>query len=364
MKIFLKICLLVIVLAGVYLLTWPVPITPLSWPAPTAPELSGIYAVNDRLAHFEALPLDGLSGPEAVTSNASGDIYTTTHEGWVLRWPQGATVAERWVNVGGRPLGLAFDGDQNLWIANAYIGLQKVDLAGVVTIEATVAESVPIRYADDLVITPDGKVYFSDASTKFAAGTGGSTLSASLLDIMEHGLHGRIIEFDPATRQTRVVMRDLSFANGVTSDQNGKFLLVAETGSYRIWKHWLAGERAGQTEVLIDNLPGFPDNLHRGLDGRFWVGLTTPRSKVLDDLAAKPLQRKMVQRLPGFMRPQVEPYGHVLAISDTGQVLTSLQDPNGAYPATTGAWETADFLYVSSLTASVLARYKKADLGL
>jgi sugar lactone lactonase YvrE len=214
------------------------------------------------------------------------------------------------------------------------------------------------------VVTPDGKVYFSDASTKFAAADSAGTLEASLLSIMEHGDHGRIIEFDPATRLTRVVLSGLTFANGVTSDLNGEFLLVAETGTYRVWKLWLQGENAGSVEIIVDNLPGFPDNIHRGQDGRYWVGLTSPRAAILDDLAQKPGMRKVIQRLPAFMRPTVEPYGHILAIDEYGKVLYDFQDPKGAYPATTGARETDDYLYVSSLTADQMARYSKQQLGI
>jgi sugar lactone lactonase YvrE len=364
---FIKIMVVAIIALVVYLFTWPVSIEPQSWDAPAAPSLTGKYAVNSALADFDELDTDGLHGPEAITSNAVGDIYATTHEGWIIRWPAALAAtqkAERWVNVGGRPLGIAFDAEQNLWVANAYAGLQKITPAGVVSVEANTADGVAIRYADDLVVTPNGKIYFSDASTKFGAEDAAGTLEASLLSIMEHGDHGRIIEFDPATGETSVVMRKLTFANGVTSDELGQFLLVAETGSYRIWKQWLLGSRAGQTELIIDNLPGFPDNIHRGQDGRYWVGLTSPRADILDKLAKKPLLRKLIQRLPAFMRPTVEAYGHILAIDENGEVLFDFQDPSGAYPATTGAWETDQYLYVSSLTAKVMARYSKAQLGL
>lgn len=367
MWLFLKILLVAIVALVIYLLTWPVPIEPQAWDAPVAPELTGKYAVNNELANFQSIDIDGLHGPEAITSNANGDIYTTSHEGWIIRWPAPLDPLgkpERWVNVGGRPLGIAFDAEQNLWVANAYTGLQKITPSGVVSLEADTADGVPIRYADDLVVTPNGKIYFSDASTKFGAEDFGGTYPASLLSVMEHGDHGRIIEFDPATGETRIVMHKLTFANGVTSDELGRFLLVAETGSYRVWKHWLLGSRAGQTEIIIDNLPGFPDNIHRGQDGRYWVGLTSARIDIIDKLAKKPFQRKMIQRLPAFMRPAIELYGHILAIDENGEVLFDFQDPKGAYPATTGAWETDQYLYVSSLTANVMARYSKAQLGL
>ncbi len=362
MKLFFKSLLVLVVLVVLYFTAWPVPIEPKSWEAPKAPELASKYAVNSLLADFEAIDIDGLHGPEAITANARGDIYSTTHEGWIIRILNGSEKVERWVDVGGRPLGIAFDSEQNLWVANAFIGLQKVDTEGVVTVETTMADSVRILFADDVEVTPNGKVYFSDASTKFSAGRIGNTIDASLLDIFEHGLHGRIIEYDPVTKTTQVIMRDLSFANGVTSSEAGDFLMVVETGSYRIWKHWLEGDKAGQNEVVIDNLPGFPDNIHRGQNGRYWFGLTSPRLKLIDALSGKPFIRKMVQRLPASLGPNIEPYGHIIAIDESGRVLLSLQDPNGAYFATTGAWETDDYLYISSLTAPILARFDKTKL--
>lgn len=360
----LKALLLLAALGLAYLLLWPVPVEPVAWDAPKDQGFKGVFKVNSKLANFEALTLDGLHGPEAVTTDRRGNVYTTTHQGWILRWRNASAVAERWVNVGGRPLGIALDAQQNLWVANAYLGLQKVTQNGEVTVELDTADGVPIRYADDLVVVPNGKVYFSDASTKFSAEASNSTLDASLLAILEHSGDGRVIEFNPSNGEAKVIMKGLTFSNGVTASADGQYILVAETGSYKIWKYWLKGPLAGNSEVIIDNLPGFPDNVHRGQDGRYWIGLTTIRADVLDDLSAKPFMRKVVQRLPSFMRPNVEPYGHVLAINGDGEVLVSLQDPKGTFPATTGAWETDDYLFVSSLTAPVLARYSKQSLGL
>jgi len=210
-------------------------------------------------------------------------------------------------------------------------------ILGELTTEVTEVEGVAVRYADDLAVAPNGKIYLSDASTRFAASDYESTLAASLLDIMEHSDNGRVIEFDP---------------------------IVAETGEYRIWKHWISGVDAGKSEVIIDNLPGFPDNVHIGENGRYWVGLTAPRSDVLDDLSGEPFWRSVIQRLPEMMRPQVVPYGMVFAIDENGNVLENLQAPNGEVYATTGVAESKQHIYVTSLTAPFLARYKKSDLDI
>ncbi len=61
--------------------------------------------------------------------------------------------------------------------------------------------------------------------------------------------NGGILAHDPKTKSTIILFEDLNFANGVAVDLNGRFLLVAETGSHRIIKHWLQGDRKGQREI-------------------------------------------------------------------------------------------------------------------
>lgn len=355
---------LIVALTLGYFLFWPVSIDPQTWHAKPNLGYQGDFSVNTRLQGFDALELDGLHGPEAVIENELGDVYASTHEGWIIRWAKGQTKPERWVELGGRPLGIDFDKHGNLWVANAFKGLMRVSPQGEVSIEVDRVNDVDIRYADDVVVAPNGKVYFSDASTKFSAKDSGGTLQASFLDVMEHGKYGRVIEFDPSTQQSREIINKVSFANGVAVDPLGQFLLLVETGEYRVIKHWLTGDLAGSNEVIVDNLPGFPDNIHLGKQGRYWVGLTSPRSPVLDDLSAKPFLRKVLQRFPAFMKPKVEHYGMVIAIDENGKVLENLQDPKGDVYATTGAFEGQTHIYVSSLTAPFLARYSVKAVGL
>jgi len=357
-----KITAVAVVAIIAYLMFWPVPIEPIHWQAPVSDGYTGVYAVNAKLEQFDAMSLAGLTGPEALAVDEQGKLYATTHEGWIVRWLPGRDQAEKWVEVGGRPLGLAFDAAGNLWIANAYKGLQKITPAKVVSLELSEFNGQTLAYPDDLAISSSGKIYFSDASTKFAARDWGGTLPASLLDLLEHGRSGRIIEYDPATKGSREVLSNLSFANGVTIEPAGSFLLVVETGEYRVWRYWLEGQRSGVSEIIIDNLPGFPDNIHIGNHGRYWLGLTAPRNGLVDSLSARPWLRKVIQRLPKFVHPEVEHYGMVLAINENGEVLENLQAPSGAVYATTGATETDDYVYVTSLTAPFLARYRKSDL--
>jgi len=354
----------VLLAALLYLLFWPVAIEPEVWQAPDNQGYVGDFDVNTKLERFDALGMSGDYGPEAVVTDAAGILYAATHQGWIVRWLPGSDEAEKWVEVGGRPLGLDFDQQGDLWIANAYLGLMKVTPAGVLTTELSEVEGKRLSYPDDVVVANNGKIYFSDASTKFAARIWGGTLPASLLEILEHAKHGRIIEYDPVSKISRVVMKGLSFSNGVTTDPDGQFLLVVETGEYRVWKYWLVGDNAGRSEVIIDNLPGFPDNIHRGQNGRYWVGLAAPRMPLVDKLDDQPFVRKVIQRLPSFIQPELVNYGLVFAIDERGNVVSNLQAPSGKVYTTTGALETSEYLYVSSLTAPFLARYLKTDIGL
>ena len=102
---------------------------------------------------------------------------------------------------------------------------------------------------------------------------------------------------------------------------------------------------------MLDNLPGYPDNLMRGLNGKIWLGLAAPRSPDADKLAEKPFLRSIVMRLPRALWPVPKAYGHVMAFTEDGYIASDLQDPSGAYPETTGVTETADRLYVQSLHA-------------
>jgi sugar lactone lactonase YvrE len=351
-----KLLLASVLLLLAYLLWWPVPVDPVVWKPLPNPGYNGAFAPNTELAKAQRIGIAGTHGPEALARGPDGLVYSSTHEGWIIRHDPAAGTTTRWVNTGGRPLGLAFDRAGQLLVADAYRGLLGISPAGDISVLADAVDGAPIRYADDVDVAPDGRVYFSDASSKFGAQQYGGTYPASLLDLMEHGDYGRVLVYDPEQRKTQVLVEGLSFANGVAVAEDGAFLLVNETGRYRVLKVFLRGPRAGEMEPLIEALPGFPDNVVRGGEGRFWVGLVSPRLPVLDRLATRPWLRRVVQRLPAALKPAARHYGHVFAVNGEGRVLTSLQDPAGGFHTTTGALEADGWLYISSLAESSLAR--------
>jgi len=356
--------LIIVILIVIYFIAWPVPIDPVAWVAPPNPGYTGPFKVNDSLKGIETFPIAGNHGPEDIALDAKGRIYAATHEGNIVRLNPNGSNPENWVNTKGRPLGIDFDRQGNLIVADAFRGLLSITPNGEISELAIAAGGIPIRYADDVDVAADGKIYFSDASTKFGAKESGGTYEGSLLDLMEHGGHGRLIVYDPMTRVAKTLLDGLNFANGVAVSHDQSYVLVNETGGYRVIRFWIAGQKKGQSETLIGSLPSFPDNISTGLDGRYWVAFVSPRNPLIDKLADKPFMRKVIQRMPAFMRPQAVAYGHIIAIDDNGKVVIDLQDPDGGYPINTSVTETKEYLYIGSLVAPVLGRIEKEKIGL
>jgi sugar lactone lactonase YvrE len=351
----------VVAATATYLLFWPVPAEPVPWRAPVPPGYTGAYAPNARLSGLRMIDIGSEVGPEHIAIGPDGKLYAAMTSGNLLRMEPDGGKPEVFANTGGRVLGFAFDAQGRMIAADAIKGLLAITAdRRVIVLTDHVTPRDPIRYADAVVVAPDGTIYFTDASTRFSPAAWGGSYQASLLDIMEQSASGRVLAYDPATRTTRIVAHGLSFANGIALSSDGHTLFVNETGRYRVWK--IDGRASNldvqsaspQANVLLDNLPGYPDNLMRGRDGRIWVGLFKPRNPAADSLAERPFLRKVLLRLPRFLLPLGESYGHVFAIDEDGRITIDLQDPSGAYPETTGATETADRLYIQSLHARAI----------
>ncbi|TAG26723.1 MAG: SMP-30/gluconolactonase/LRE family protein [Burkholderiales bacterium] len=356
-----------------YFAFWPVPIRPLAWESQASPGYAGAHAANTRLANLQKINIGQESGPEHIAMGKDGKLYAAVSSGAILRMNPDGSELSTFVKTDGRVLGFDFDAQGNMIAANEVRGLLSVTPAGEVTVLADKVGDQPIRFADAVVVAKSGKIYMSDASTRFAPKDWGGSFEASVLDILEQSATGRILEFDPATKAIRIVAKGLSFANGIALSANERQIFVAETGRYRVWRIDVNASdldvrqtsgMSGATHIVLPNLPGYPDNLMRGLptkDGKptLWVGLAKPRSALVDKMAGKPWMRTLTLRLPRFLWPIPPKYGHVISFTEDGTILADLQDPSGTYPETTGVLETTDKLYVQSLHAGHIGWMKK-----
>ncbi len=359
MKKALSVCLVIPILLFAYLILWPVPIDPVQWIPPESQGYVGAHARNTKLAHLQIIPLGEEEGPEQIIIGKDNKLYTTVASGNILRMNRDGSQQEIFAQTGGRVLGFDFDSHDNIIAADVNNGLISISPDKKIAVLTNKVNGDPIRYPDAVALAKSGKIYFSDASQRFAPKDWGGIFQSSTMDILEQRSTGRILEYDPITKNTRVVAKGFSFANGVALSQDQKWIFVNETGKYRVWKISINANDVDITNpdpsahVLFENLPGYPDNMTRGINGKIWVGLIKPRSPGLDKMTitTTPFMRKLIVRLPRFLWPVPRSYGHVFAFTEEGKVVADLQDPSGAYPEITGVTETPDRLYIQSLHA-------------
>ncbi len=333
-----------------YLLLWPSPIDPAAFSPPVPPPMTGVLEMNEKLRDTEIIAAGKLRGPEDVDVDSEGRVYAGMEDGRVVRvLPDGAI--ETFADTGGRPLGMEFDAEGNLIVADGIRGLVSIDPQGSVSVLTNSADGVPFGFADDLDIATDGRIYLSDASDEFGVGE-------YLYDMLEARPHGRLLRYDPATGETESLIDEMYFANGIAVSEDDRFVLVNETYRYRIRRYWLKGDKAGTNDIFIDNLPGFPDGVSRGSGGRFWVAMFTVRNSTADSLHPRPWLKGVLAKLPSFMWPRPEPIGLVLALDEQGQIVESLQDPGGrVVKEVTSVHEHAGALYFGTLRGDRIGKY-------
>jgi len=324
---------------------------PKAWAVPKAQGLKGPYEKNEALARLSPMGrVDGAAGPESLAVASDGTLYSGYDDGRIVQFTREGRQIRELTRTGGRPLGLRFHPNGDLLVCDAERGLLRVNPMGDITVLATEAEGIPFGLADDLDVDQEGRcVYFSDATSCWS-------LADNQLDLIEHGGHGRLLCHDLITGSTRVLMRDLQFANGVTLGPDDACVLVVETGMYRVHRFWLKGDRAGQHEVWLDDLPGFPDNVRFNGRDRFWVAIPAPRNRLLDLLAPFPALRFCVIQLARWLPTPVAHAAIALAFDLDGKLVANLQSHRpGGFHFITQVLETDQWLYCSSLHAKTFA---------
>ncbi|CAA7409754.1 unnamed protein product [Spirodela intermedia] len=250
-----------------------------------------------NLGDYKRIPLTSVSGPESLAFDAGGaGPYTGVSNGQVLRWEEGS---RRWVeyavptrdrnrtqcdgsavpaveDVCGRPLGIQFHRETGkLYVADAYFGLLAVEPGGGAAARLSAGvEGQPFKLTNGVDVDQEtGVVYFTDSSTRFQR-------RDWMLSIATRDATGRFMRYDPATKQTVVLLRGLQFPNGVAVSSGGDFVLVAETTKQRVLRFWVKGPKAGGSEVFAQ-LPWSPDNVKANGEGEFWVAVTSPARNVV-----------------------------------------------------------------------------------
>ncbi len=320
------------------------------------------YALNNKLRNVTLIGLGRIESPEDVILDRDDNLYAGSRHGDIIRFfaPDYERM-EIFAHIGGQPLGMAFDREDNLYVCVGGMGLyrvtpqQKVERVTDETNRSwsSINDDSRLRLADDLDIADDGRVFFSEATVRYE-------MDEWPVDGLEARGNGRIVCYDPRDNSTRTVLRDLKFPNGIAIASDGQSILFAETWGCCVKRYWFDGPKSGQVEMVIADLPGYPDNINLASDGNYWLALVGMRSPAYDLAMRMPgFRKRMASRLPvdEWLFPNINT-GCVLKFSEAGEVLETLWDLGGEnHPMITSMREHKGHLYLGGISNNRIGRY-------
>ncbi|KAK5648525.1 hypothetical protein RI129_003417 [Pyrocoelia pectoralis] len=362
----------------------------------------GSFTLNDKLQSAEIWHKGDFIGPEAFAVY-NGELYTTIHGGNVVK-----LIGDKIVSVVkfgkqckgfyqehicGRPLGMQFDKQGGLYVADSYYGIFKVDVKTgkqlqLVSMDQEINGKKP-KLPNSVAIASNGDIYWTDSSTEFF-------LYDGVFDMLADG-SGRLIHYDAKTKKNTVLIDKLHFANGVRLATDESFVITTETARCRVYRYYLQGPKKGTYDVFLDGLPGLPDNIQTdGKDG-FLIPLVIGRDDdyppPLNIMGPFPLLRKFLSRVLGLTElgfkvvDQIYPcewaeravhyIGHfasiphsfssprqtIMHISKDGVILDTIHSLNGSIVGISEAFIFKDMLYMGSPFNDHAARIPLEKVG-
>jgi sugar lactone lactonase YvrE len=319
------------------------PVDPVRWQPPPVDPLPDFGP-----ADLTVVPVPG-NAPEDVVVDAAGNIWTGVDDGRIVRIsPDGqpTVVGE----TGGRPLGLAVARDGRLLVCDSPRGLLAMDTdSGKFETLVEEVDGRHLQFCSNVTETPDGTIYFTESTSVF-------TYPHFKGAIMEARPRGSLFRRD-ADGAVLTVVPGLYFANGVTQTADGSALVFAETQGRRLSKYWLTGPQAEAVTTLVANLPGYPDNISTGADGRIWVALVSPVNAAVEWLAPRaPALRKLLWKLPDRLQLQIKPEVWAVAFDpDSGEAIAGLHSKHPSFGMVTGLVESDGKLWMGCIGAPAVA---------
>ncbi|KRF17295.1 strictosidine synthase [Nocardioides sp. Soil797] len=291
----------------------------------------------------------GVPGPGAedvvvgTHGRDEGAVFTGTEDGMIFRVSHDSRRITRVAETGGRPLGIELLPDGRLLVCDAHAGLLAVDpRSGSLETLADSVDGLPFAFCNNAAVAAGGDIWFSDSSLHFG-------VERWKDDFVQNTRTGRLLRLD-AGGSLEVVLEGLAFANGVALAADESFVAVAETGARTVVRHWLSGERAGQRDFLVQDLPGYPDNIARGSDGLIWVTIASPKDAFVERIQSGPLWiRRAATKVPDPLQPQVKRTVRVQAYDDSGALVHDLDVDTPDYHMVTGVREHEGRVWMGSL---------------
>jgi sugar lactone lactonase YvrE len=339
-------------------------IHPTAWKPALKPDFTGTTALNEKLTTAQKITLDGWYGPEDIIFDKEGNMYCGVHrkandfsDGRILKIDNTGKIdifynAHSWI------AGLHFDATGNLIALSHKEGLISISPDKKVTVLANKDDKGKSFFIPNgLDIASDGKIYFSNTSE-----TAPYTIKYGRKVILEMKPLGGFYCYDPKLKTVKTLIEGTYFGNGVVLSKDENYVLMVETTKYRVLRFWLKGDKAGQIDTFMDNLPGFPNGISIRENGTYWLGFTTKRSDALDKIHPKVGMKKFVYGLPSFLQPKADKFGMVMNVSQEGAILQSFFDTKGIIMPEAGAVkEYNGYLYLGGDVVPHIGKYKLND---
>lgn len=297
------------------------------------------------------IPVPGF-GAEDVLVDHDGWVYTGTEDGAVFRVQPGGRRIDWVCNTGGRPLGLELLPDGRILVCDARRGLLALDtVSGDLQTLTVLVRGQRLVFCNNAAVGAAGEIYFSDSSRVFAVDNWRA-------DLIENTRSGRLLRRN-TDGSVDVLLEGLAFANGVALAADESYVAVAESGGRTVVRYWLTGPRAGLSDHLAPDLPGYPDNIARGSDGLVWVTIASPKNPMLEWLMRAPGPvRRAAWKLPEAVQQKPARTVRVMALDDDGKTVHDRSLDASRFHMATGVREHEGRVWLGSLVEPAIAVFE------
>jgi gluconolactonase len=205
-----------------------------------------------------------LDHPEGLAVHRDGSVWCGGERGQIFRVDPDGTGVEEVASTGGFCLGMAFGGDDDLFVCDLkHAAVFRVETrTGRVARFADGAPGHRLRVPNSPAFDAQGRLSVSDSHQFDRPGQG-------------------VFRFEPDGRGELWYGQDLTFANGLAVAPDGRHLYVAETFANRVSRIAIADDGSAGECAQVAATPGaWPDGLAFDVAGDLYVGCYEP-SQVL-----------------------------------------------------------------------------------
>jgi sugar lactone lactonase YvrE len=300
---------------------------------------------------MQIVPVPGFGTEDVLVAESGPDegaVWTGTEDGSIWRVRHDGRRIDLVARTGGRPLGIERWPDGRLLVCDSR-GLLRVDPGtGEVEVLVGEVEGVPMRFCNNAAVADDGTVWFTDSSRHYGIDRWRDEMAMNTRS-------GRLLRRDP-DGSVEVMADGLRFANGVALAADTSYVVVAETAACRLTRWWLSGERAGDKDLFVATLPGYPDNISRGGDGLVWTTIASPVDPLVERIQHGPhWLRVAATRVPAPLQPGERRTVRAQAYDAAGGLVHDLDLPADGFHMATGVRQHDGRVWLSSLREPTLA---------